>query len=66
MPYPQQDTSNYTYIVQAQNLTACIDPAVDAGCIRPVGLAFGGDGKLYVSSDETGELFVLDWDPLEE
>ncbi|KAI1809241.1 soluble quino protein glucose dehydrogenase [Poronia punctata] len=28
-------------------------------CIRPVGLAFDGAGRLYVTSDASGELFLL-------
>ncbi|KAK3377276.1 soluble quino protein glucose/sorbosone dehydrogenase [Lasiosphaeria ovina] len=29
------------------------------GCFRPVGLAFDGKGRLYVSSDSTGEVYVV-------
>lgn len=28
-------------------------------CFRPVGLAWDSEGRLWVSSDTTGELFVL-------
>lgn len=28
-------------------------------CFRPVGLAWGGQGRLFVSSDATGEVYVL-------
>ncbi|RDB18555.1 L-sorbosone dehydrogenase [Hypsizygus marmoreus] len=45
---------DYSFVIQAMNLTTC-----PGDCIRPVGLAFGEDGKLYVSSDNSGELFVL-------
>ncbi|KAJ7447268.1 hypothetical protein FB451DRAFT_1412001 [Mycena latifolia] len=48
VPFPfQQD---YTFIVQAADLTSC-----PGTCIRPVGLAFGRSGVLFVSSDSSGE-----------
>ncbi|KAJ7083408.1 hypothetical protein B0H15DRAFT_425753 [Mycena belliarum] len=46
---------NYTFIVQATNLTSC-----PGSCIRPVGLAFSSSGVLYVSSDSSGELFAVE------
>ncbi|PPQ80786.1 hypothetical protein CVT26_015201 [Gymnopilus dilepis] len=46
----------YAFLVQASNLTGC--PSCTS--IRPVGLAFGSDGRLYVSSDSSGELFVVE------
>ncbi|KAI0027750.1 soluble quino protein glucose/sorbosone dehydrogenase [Vararia minispora EC-137] len=51
---PDAPNSTYTFLIQASNLTSCPET-----CIRPVGLAFGKDGRLYVSSDSSGELFVL-------
>ncbi|KAF9470836.1 soluble quino protein glucose dehydrogenase [Pholiota conissans] len=57
-PYPPHQTSNtlgYTFLIQATNLSTC-----PGTCIRPVGLAFGNDGRLYVSSDSSGELFVIE------
>ncbi|KAF8646502.1 hypothetical protein AX16_007179 [Volvariella volvacea WC 439] len=58
VPFPLNDTvSNalgYSFLIQASDLENC-----PGSCIRPVGLAFGKDGRLYVSSDATGELFVL-------
>lgn len=29
------------------------------GCFRPVGLAWGTQDRLFMSSDSTGEIFVL-------
>ncbi|KAF8899269.1 hypothetical protein BD779DRAFT_1690909 [Infundibulicybe gibba] len=49
----------YSFVVQATNLNTC-----PGTCIRPVGLAFSADGKLYVSSDSSGELFVIQRSPL--
>lgn len=41
----------YSFLIQATNLNSC-----PGTCIRPVGLAFGRDGRLYVSSDSSGEV----------
>ncbi|PPR04648.1 hypothetical protein CVT24_011866 [Panaeolus cyanescens] len=46
----------YSFIVQATDLTGC---PTNCNAIRPVGLAFGDDGRLFVSSDATGELFFV-------
>ncbi|KAH9885320.1 soluble quino protein glucose dehydrogenase [Xylariomycetidae sp. FL2044] len=48
------DTSAVTYIVQNRNNTACPD-----ACIRPVGLAFDAKGRLFMSSDATGEIYLI-------
>ncbi|KAF8147473.1 hypothetical protein B0H34DRAFT_739271 [Crassisporium funariophilum] len=52
---PLGDALGYSFMIQAANLTTC-----PGSCIRPVGLAFGNDGRLYVSSDSSGELFVIE------
>ncbi|KJA23706.1 hypothetical protein HYPSUDRAFT_66098 [Hypholoma sublateritium FD-334 SS-4] len=58
-PYPISRPANnglgYSFVVQATNLNTC-----PGSCIRPVGLAFGKDGRLFVSSDSSGELFVIE------
>jgi hypothetical protein len=46
--------AGYSFLVQATNLTSC-----PGTCIRPVGLAFSKSGRLFVSSDSSGELFVI-------
>lgn len=28
-------------------------------CFRPVGMAFDGQGRLFMSSDATGEIYVV-------
>jgi len=59
VPFPIKKVSStplgYSFIVQAKDLNSC-----PGSCIRPVGLAFSADGKLYVSSDSSGELFVIE------
>ncbi|TFY70393.1 hypothetical protein EVG20_g2623 [Dentipellis fragilis] len=55
LPHPAHYNSTYTPLIQASNLTSC-----PGTCIRPAGLAFGPDGRLYISSDSSGEVFVLE------
>ncbi|KAG8758738.1 hypothetical protein FRC11_003147 [Ceratobasidium sp. 423] len=56
---PSNSAKGYEHIVYAPDLTKCPEQ-----CIRPVGLAFGKQGQLYVTSDlasdETGEVFVIE------
>lgn len=44
-------SQDYAFLIQAQNLTSC-----PGSCIRPAGLAFGRDVKLYATSDSSGEV----------
>ena len=56
-PHPAASPSSTTgssFLVQAANLDTC-----PGTCIRPVGLAFADDGRLFVSSDSSGELFII-------
>lgn len=41
-------------IVSNQNTSAC-----PSGCFRPVGLAWDSKGRLFMSSDSTGEIYVI-------
>lgn len=44
----------------AQDIFSNPDTTVCPGsCFRPVGLALDGKGRLFVSSDSSGELYVL-------
>ncbi|KAG8700978.1 hypothetical protein FRC09_005631 [Ceratobasidium sp. 395] len=45
----------YTDVVAMPDITKCPN-----GCIRPVGLAFDRLGRLFVSSDSTGEIFMIE------
>ncbi|KAI0685086.1 hypothetical protein BC835DRAFT_1291082 [Cytidiella melzeri] len=46
--------AGYSFLVQASNLETC-----PGTCIRPVGLVFSQEGKMFVTSDSSGELFVV-------
>ncbi|TDL28938.1 soluble quino protein glucose dehydrogenase [Rickenella mellea] len=55
-PKAKRDAGNgYDILVQPPDLSKC-----NQQCIRPVGLAFDSSGILYVSSDATGEVFVIE------
>jgi hypothetical protein len=41
-------------VLTNRDLTACPDK-----CFRPTGLAFDGKGRLWMASDSTGEIYVL-------
>lgn len=51
---PPSSTSALTPIFSNSNTTAC-----PGNCFRPAGLAWDRDGRLYVSSDATGEIYVI-------
>lgn len=54
-PVAASDSTNATAdILSNGDLTQCPD-----GCFRPVGLAWDGQGRLFMSSDATGEVYVL-------
>ncbi|OTA56664.1 soluble quino protein glucose dehydrogenase [Hypoxylon sp. EC38] len=48
------DTTAVEYILQNQDTAEC-----PGACFRPVGLAFDKKGRLFMTSDQTGELFVI-------
>jgi glucose/arabinose dehydrogenase len=41
-------------VMENSNIGAC-----PFNCFRPVGLAFDDKGRLYVSSDQSGEIYVI-------
>ncbi|RYP03100.1 hypothetical protein DL764_005383 [Monosporascus ibericus] len=48
------DRNAVTYIMQNRNDSQC-----PRNCFRPTGLAFDSKGRLFMTSDATGELFVI-------
>ncbi|CAE6493656.1 unnamed protein product [Rhizoctonia solani] len=55
-PVASTDSRNgYETVIGAPDLSRCPN-----GCIRPVGLVFDRLGRLFVSSDTTGEIFVVE------
>ncbi|RAR11318.1 soluble quino protein glucose dehydrogenase [Stemphylium lycopersici] len=51
---PSNSTTAITDIVSNPDLSACPD-----SCFRPVGLAWDSQGRLFMSSDSTGEIYVV-------
>ncbi|KAI1520771.1 soluble quino protein glucose dehydrogenase [Pyrenophora tritici-repentis] len=51
---PANSTTAAIDIVSNLNLSAC-----PGSCFRPVGLAWDAQGRLFMSSDSTGEIFVI-------
>ena len=47
-------TTALTDVVSNQDITQCPDR-----CFRPAGLAWDGQGRLFFSSDTTGEIYVI-------
>ncbi|PHH85622.1 hypothetical protein CDD83_152 [Cordyceps sp. RAO-2017] len=54
---PRDSTDAAVDVLSAPDLTACPD-----GCFRPVGLAWDRSGRLWFTSDSTGEIFLLQQD----
>jgi len=51
---PANSTTAATDIVSNPDLSAC-----PSSCFRPVGLAWDTQGRLFMSSDATGEIYVI-------
>lgn len=55
MPYADSTSTNsWTPILSNANLSAC-----PGGCFRPAGLAWDSKGRLYMTSDSTGEIYII-------
>ncbi|RXG45992.1 hypothetical protein VDGE_02107 [Verticillium dahliae] len=52
---PHTSANSLTHIVRMTDLSTCPE-----NCFRPVGLAWESQGRLYVTSDSTGEIFILE------
>ena len=51
---PASSNTSYTDIFANADNSACPD-----SCFRPVGLAFDSQGRMFVSSDASGEIYVI-------
>lgn len=51
---PSNSTVAAIDVVANQNNTVC-----PSGCFRPVGLAWDSSGRLFMSSDATGEIYAI-------
>ena len=51
---PAMSTTSYTDILTNADNSKCPN-----ACFRPVGMAFDRQGRLFVSSDDSGEIYVL-------
>ncbi len=51
---PPDSTTSYKDIFYNTEQSKC-----PGNCFRPVGMAFDSQGRLYVSSDASGEIYVL-------
>ncbi|KAM0327106.1 hypothetical protein ACHAQA_006234 [Verticillium albo-atrum] len=52
---PHTSANSLTHIVRMTDLSTC-----PQNCFRPVGLAWEAAGRLFVTSDSTGEIFILE------
>lgn len=52
---PQNSTDALTHIISMTSTENCPD-----NCFRPVGLVWDSQGRLFVTSDTTGEIFILE------
>lgn len=51
---PADSNTSYTDIFANANNDAC-----PKSCFRPVGLAFDNQGRMFISSDASGEIYVV-------
>jgi hypothetical protein len=51
---PSNSSASYTFIMRNADNTQC-----PQNCFRPVGLAFDSKGRLFMSSDKTGEIYMV-------
>ena len=51
---PANSNTSYVDIFANANNTVCPE-----NCFRPVGLAFDSQGRMFVSSDASGEIYVV-------
>ncbi|KAL7629820.1 hypothetical protein AAE478_001343 [Parahypoxylon ruwenzoriense] len=67
VPFTRSEEGIYTPVAQANSASGYVDVfyPLDEGkcssssCVRPVGLVFDAAGRLYMTSDTSGEVFML-------
>ncbi|KAL2752002.1 hypothetical protein ACRALDRAFT_2023101, partial [Sodiomyces alcalophilus JCM 7366] len=52
---PANSHDSVTHIMSMADLSTCPD-----NCFRPMGIAWGPSGRVFLTSDSTGELYILD------
>jgi hypothetical protein len=52
---PSTSKTGYTDIIANHDVTTCYK----SSCFRPVGLAWDSQGRLFMSSDTTGEIYAI-------
>lgn len=53
---PSTSTTGYVDIMANHDVTTCYKQT----CFRPVGLAWDAKGRLFMSSDATGEIYAIE------
>jgi hypothetical protein len=51
---PSTSTQSGTHVMSNNNVASC-----PGSCFRPSGLAFDSKDRLFMTSDSTGEIFLL-------
>ena len=51
---PSTSTTSYTDILTNKDTSKC-----PSACFRPVGMTFDSQGRLFVTSDASGEIYVV-------
>ncbi|KAI5919141.1 soluble quino protein glucose/sorbosone dehydrogenase [Camillea tinctor] len=67
IPFTKEPNSSYTPVANASDPSGYIDifyppdegACSSSSCARPVGLVFDAEGRLYMTSDTSGEVFLL-------
>lgn len=52
---PPSSHDSVTHVVSMADLSTCPD-----NCFRPMGIAWASDDRVFLTSDTTGELYILD------
>jgi len=47
-------------LLTRKNTETCGKPSVSKACFRPTGITFDSKGRLFMASDATGEIYVVE------